>query len=89
MNAVKKESSKNAPNVHFVPNVDFGQNVDFDENTWISTKTMIFMDFHGFPWILMEIHGNPRISLPTAVNSAIGDVSDTRWWCSERFCAHW
>ncbi len=46
MNAVKKESSENAPNAHLGPNDDFGENVDFVENPWISTKTMIFMDFH-------------------------------------------
>ncbi len=44
MNAVKKESSQNAPNVHFGTNVDFGQNLGFDQNPWISTKTMISMD---------------------------------------------
>ncbi len=54
------------------------------------------MEFHGCPWVSMDshgipekIHGNPPISIGTALNPAIGDVSDTRWWCSERFCAHW
>ncbi len=28
---------------------DFGENVDFVENPGISTKTMISMEFHGFP----------------------------------------
>ncbi len=89
MNAVKKESSGNAPNVHFGTNVDFDQNHGFGQNPWISTKTMISMDFQGFPWIFVKIDGNPSIPLPTALNPAIGDVSDTRWWCSERFYAHW
>ena len=59
LNAVERGSSKNVANVHFGPNVDFGGNVDFVENPWISTKTMIFMDFHGFPWISMDFGENP------------------------------
>ena len=53
------------------------------------TFSWIFMDSHGFLWILVGIHRNRWFPLGTAVNPAIGDVSDTRWWCSERFCAHW
>ena len=46
-------------NSTFGQNVDFGENEDFGENPWISTKTNIFMDFHGFPWISLDFGRNP------------------------------
>ena len=46
-------------NAQFDPNVDFGVNGYFGDNPWISFKTMISMDSHGFPWISMDFGENP------------------------------